>query len=117
MSHMPNNQRALEVKVISSQHCIEVEGQQIELIYLFQSNTLQVHFNDRLILNTQMAVNKTQVNYANLIEVAITYFNRELKRMKEELKQLEQQQQAEEKAQHKQDFKAYIMNSITTVIE
>lgn len=117
MSHTIKGGTTLQVRVISSQHCIEVEGEQIELIYIFSENLLQVHFNDRMIISTQMAVNKTQVNYANLIEVATTYFMREIKRMKQELKELEKASESELPQREVNNFKEYIMNSITTVIE
>ena len=114
-SHYTAN--SLQVKVIQSQHCIEVEGTQIELIYLFGANTLHVYLEDKLVLSTQIRVNKTMVNYSNLIEVAVNYWkqeeNRKRKIEKEELKELNQQQEATPT----KDLKAYILESITQIIE
>lgn len=105
------------MKVIQSQHCIEVEGVQIELIYLFGANELHVYVEDRLVLSTQIRVNKTMINYANLIEVAVNYWKHDTKKRelkeKEELKEfMEQKDPTPVK-----DLRAYILESFTTIIE
>ena len=112
-----NHANTLKVKVIQSQHCIEVEGVQIELIYLFGCNSLHVYIEDRLVLSTQIQINKTQVNYSNLIEVAVTYWQQEekrrIKREKEELKEVN----APLTEVEKKNLHEYIIKSFTTIIE
>ena len=94
-----------------------MEGLQIELIYLFGCNELHVYLEDKLILSTQMKINKTQVNYANLIEVAVHYWSQQQKRMQQEEKQLLKELNEQTIEKPKKDLHQYILESITTIIE
>jgi hypothetical protein len=109
--------RGLEVKVIQSQHCIEVEGVQIELIYLFGHNTIHVYLEDKLILSSQIRVNQTQVNYSNLIEVAVNYYEREVKRKLNELRQEQKEENQKTEQEPKKDLKQYLIEGLTQIIE
>jgi len=112
-----STKHSLEVKVIQSQHCIEVEGVQLELIYMFGQNTLHVYLEDRLILSTQIRVNQTQVNYSNLIEVAVTYYQSEVKKEIARLKQEDKELREANVSTNKKQLHQYILDSLTTVID
>lgn len=71
----------LLTKVITSQHCIEVNGIQIELIYMFSLSTLQIFWEDKLIINTQFRPGYMAVNYNNLIEVAARVYSDHYERL------------------------------------
>lgn len=111
------NKHSLEVKVIQSQHCIEVEGVQIELIYMFGQNTLHVYLEDKLVLSTTLRINQTQVNYSNLIEVAVTYYQREVRREVAKLKQEAKEEKEAMITDTKRDLHKYILDSLTTIID
>ena len=116
-SYTHGTSQTLQVKVIQSQHCIEVEGVQIELVYMFGANNLHVYIEDKLVLSSQIRVNKTQVNYNNLIEVATTYYLQEQKKIKAQEQQEMKELMKELTPEEKKGLHQYIMNSFTTIIE
>jgi len=112
-----NSPNTLNVKVILSQHCIEVEGVQIELIYLFGDNSLHVYIEDKLVLSTQIRVNKTMINYNNLIEVAVTYWRQEDKKRRQEQKQELKELYDHNEIKPVKELKDYILESLNTITE
>ena len=107
----------LQVKVIQSQHCIEVEGVQIELMYLFGENGMRVYIEDKLVLSTQIRVNKTMINYTNLIEVATKYFEQERDKERKRLKEEDNELRRDLTPEEKKGLSQYVIESITTIIE
>jgi len=114
-SYSHNQRNALQVKVIQSSHCIEVEGLQIELIYMFGQNALHVYIEDKLVLSASIQINRTQVNYANLIEVATTYWLQEEKKRKAREKKEYEEINAPLTDNEKKGLHEYILKDFTTI--
>jgi len=66
----------MKAEIIQSQHCIRIDEDEIEIIYMIQSQQIQVFINAEIVVSSQLNRNPIQVNYSNLIETACQiYFN------------------------------------------
>ena len=65
---------SLNTEIITTQHCIKVNEDWIELIYIFNESTLQVHLNSELIYSRKFDPSRIVLSYLNVIEVAITIY-------------------------------------------
>ena len=64
----------LNSEIISTQHYIKVNEDEIELIYNFREMTIQMHINAELVYYRKFQPNRIALNYLNVLEVAIMIY-------------------------------------------
>jgi hypothetical protein len=62
-------------EIISTQHYIKVNEDEIELIYNFNDMTIQMHINAELVYHRKFQPNRVALNYLNVLEVAIMIYD------------------------------------------
>jgi ribosomal protein L31 len=64
----------LNVEVISSNHTLMINDSQIDLWYMFDSGSLQMFVDGRLIISSRFHPSRLMLNYNNIIEVAVRVY-------------------------------------------
>ena len=69
----------LNTEIISTQHYIKINEDEIELIYNFNDMTIQLHVNAELVYYRKFQPNRIALNYLNVLEVAIMIYDKHKK--------------------------------------
>ena len=73
----------MKAQLIDSHHCIMIDGQQVDIFYSFERNTLSVYIEAEEQIITRYNPARMVLNYNNIIDVATTYYSYYLKRKQE----------------------------------
>ena len=85
--HSSTPTEQMKAEIISSQHCIKIDGNYIDIFYMMASNRIHIYIDGALVADSTLNRIPLQVNYMNLIEVAVTYYSRWLTQLNTELQQ------------------------------
>lgn len=78
-------------EIVSTQHCIKINEDWIELVYLFNESTLQVHVNAELIYSRKFDPSRIVLSYLNVIDVTVTIYQQYKKSKTQPPEELEQE--------------------------
>lgn len=59
-----------EVRIISTQHTVEINGLQIDISYIFEALTIQIFVEGKLVQSGLFHPSRLVINYVNLVEIA-----------------------------------------------
>ena len=62
-------------EIISTQHYIKINEDEIELIYNLREMTIEMHVNAKLVYYRKFQPNRIALNYLNVLEVAIMIYS------------------------------------------
>jgi hypothetical protein len=71
--------KTLTTEIITTQHCIKINEDWIELIYIFNESTLQVYVNEELVYSNRFNPSRIVLSYLNVLEVAVMIYERHKK--------------------------------------
>jgi hypothetical protein len=75
----------LKSEVISTQHYIKINDDELDVIFDFSIMNLQVHLNGSLIYSRTFQPNRVGLNYLNVLEVTIYIYSNYIKSIKKKL--------------------------------
>ncbi len=82
--------KSLTTEIISTQHCIKINEDYLEVIYLFSDSTLQVHLNNEMIYSRKFDPSRIVLSYLNVIEVTVMIYTQYKKSNPSTIEELKQ---------------------------
>jgi hypothetical protein len=71
LKHIEQLKRPIKVEVINTMHSLLIDGDEVDLWYLFSENEMQVFVNGECFISTKFYPSRLMLNYNNVIEVAV----------------------------------------------
>lgn len=65
----------MKATIIDTHHCIEIEGNQLDLFYNFINNTIQVYINGDHYISSTFHPGRVILSYTNVLQVGTTFYD------------------------------------------